>query len=58
VATASKREKRDVVDPGRAKRRFERRLPVLRLAARTREASDVRDRFNPIPPENGEEVRE
>jgi hypothetical protein len=57
-ATASQGEKRDVVDPGGVERRFEHRLPVLRLAAGTGKASDIRDRFNPIPLENGEEVRE
>jgi hypothetical protein len=58
LATASQGEKRDVVDPGGAERHFEHRLPVLRLAAGTGKASDVRDRFNPIPMEDGEEVRE
>jgi hypothetical protein len=56
-ATASQGEKRGVVDPGGVERRFEHRLLVLRLAAGTGKASDVRDRFNPIPPEDGEKVR-
>jgi hypothetical protein len=58
LATASQGEKRDVVDPCGVERRIEHWLLVLRLAAGTGKASDVRDRFDTIPLEDGEEVPE